>query len=189
MKFITEGVNVLFRSVKWPYLLGIHTPPMGDVHKSSTRGVWNSDGAARCISSSLLTWVGHYVSDSFLSWCMYKYRFLFIYSRCWCIGADVSFVIIAPFLSSWQCVAVAGNSVYICVGAHWCGGFTATSVLLSPDCKIWIFKISDCKLVMMLCRCHQKQHTHPDSSWPATWVSYNAVPVWLLQVGVPIRVL
>ena len=30
--------------------------------------------------------------------------------------------------------------------------------------------------------------THPDSSWPATWVSYYAVPLWLLQVGVPLRV-
>ena len=31
--------------------------------------------------------------------------------------------------------------------------------------------------------------THPDSSWPARWVSYNAVPMWLLQVGAPFRVL
>ena len=30
--------------------------------------------------------------------------------------------------------------------------------------------------------------THPDSYWPATWVSYNVVPMWLLQVGVLLRV-
>ena len=30
--------------------------------------------------------------------------------------------------------------------------------------------------------------THPDSFWPM-WVSYNSVPMWLLQVGVPLRVL
>ena len=30
---------------------------------------------------------------------------------------------------------------------------------------------------------------HPDSSWPATRVSYNAVLIWLLQVRVPLRVL
>ena len=24
--------------------------------------------------------------------------------------------------------------------------------------------------------------THPDSSWPATYVSYNVVPMWLLLV-------
>ena len=29
--------------------------------------------------------------------------------------------------------------------------------------------------------------TLPDSSWPATWVSYHAVPLWLLQVAVPSR--
>ena len=31
--------------------------------------------------------------------------------------------------------------------------------------------------------------THPDSSWPTTWVSHNAVPLWLLQFGVPLRIL
>ena len=30
---------------------------------------------------------------------------------------------------------------------------------------------------------------HPDSSWPATWVSYYAVLLWLLQVAVLLRVL
>ena len=29
----------------------------------------------------------------------------------------------------------------------------------------------------------------PDSFWPATWVPYNAVPLWLLQVGVRFRIL
>ena len=29
--FITEGVNILFRSAKWAYLLWIHTPPVNDV--------------------------------------------------------------------------------------------------------------------------------------------------------------
>ena len=34
-------------------------------------------------------------------------------------------------------------------------------------------------------------NVHDDvySSWPATWVSYYAVPLWLLQVGVPLKVL
>ena len=31
--------------------------------------------------------------------------------------------------------------------------------------------------------------THPHSSWLATWVTYNAVLLWLLQVGVLLRVL
>ena len=31
--------------------------------------------------------------------------------------------------------------------------------------------------------------TQPDSSWPTTWVLYNAVPLRLLQVGVSLRVL
>ena len=34
-----------------------------------------------------------------------------------------------------------------------------------------------------------RQPTQPDSSWPATWVSYYPVPLWLLQVAVPLRVL
>ena len=29
--------------------------------------------------------------------------------------------------------------------------------------------------------------THPNSSWPAMWVSYDMVPLWLLQVTVPLR--
>ena len=31
IRFITEGVNISFKSAKWAYLLGIHTPPVGDV--------------------------------------------------------------------------------------------------------------------------------------------------------------
>ena len=31
IRFITEGVNPLFRSAKWAYLLGIHTSPVLDV--------------------------------------------------------------------------------------------------------------------------------------------------------------
>ena len=34
-----------------------------------------------------------------------------------------------------------------------------------------------------------KNITQPDSSWPAMKVSYYTVPLWLLQVGVPLRVL
>ena len=33
------------------------------------------------------------------------------------------------------------------------------------------------------------QLTHPNSSWPATWVSYFSVSLRLLQVRVPLRVL
>ena len=33
-----------------------------------------------------------------------------------------------------------------------------------------------------------QQFTHPDSYWPATCVSYYAVPMWLLQVAVLLRV-
>ena len=36
---------------------------------------------------------------------------------------------------------------------------------------------------------HYTTGTHPDSSWLAMWVSYYAVPLWLLQVAVPLRVL
>ena len=32
-------------------------------------------------------------------------------------------------------------------------------------------------------------NTHPDSSWPAMLVSYYTVPMWLLQVAVPLWVL
>ena len=31
IRFISEGVNILNRSAKWAYLLGIHTPPVQDV--------------------------------------------------------------------------------------------------------------------------------------------------------------
>ena len=37
--------------------------------------------------------------------------------------------------------------------------------------------------------CWGEANTHPDSSWPATWVPYNAIPLNLLQVGVPVWVL
>ena len=47
IRFITEGVNVLFRSAKWAYLLGIHTPPWEMFLKSSTGGVWNLNGVTQ----------------------------------------------------------------------------------------------------------------------------------------------
>ena len=37
---------------------------------------------------------------------------------------------------------------------------------------------------LYVCKC-----THSDSSWPAMWISCNRVPMWLLQVRVPLRVL
>ena len=41
-RVISEGVNILFRSAKWAYLLGILTPPVQDVSWIFHRGVWNS---------------------------------------------------------------------------------------------------------------------------------------------------
>ena len=45
--FISEGVNILFWSAKWAYSLTTHTPSVGDVFKSFTEGVWNSNRIAQ----------------------------------------------------------------------------------------------------------------------------------------------
>ena len=49
-----------------------------------------------------------------------------------------------------------------------------------------LIPVTRCQTVSLFGADHS---THPNSSWPATWVSYYLVLLWLLQVEVSLRVL
>ena len=47
IRFITAVINILFRSAKWTFLLGIYTSSVLDVSQIFHRGVWDLNGVAQ----------------------------------------------------------------------------------------------------------------------------------------------
>ena len=88
-RFITEGVNILYSSAKWAYLLEIHTHPVQDVsklfHGGGGGGGWNSNGGAQW-SDLIFHQQQNYGALNHLEKVLYHYHFYYPSQRnCVCM--------------------------------------------------------------------------------------------------------